>query len=406
MRRAEHRPASSLLGDCFRSKRAPKLARTANGPSLQDGGPFFRDNRLCPKATSSAGVGMKTKHGIYTVITTVIICLALLLLGETITRVFGATIVYEYDSTLGWRPQKNFDGRIQVVDQSGEHYAADYSTNEFGFRTFGDLRSKRKRILFVGDSWTGDPNTSDEEAYFGVVGSRLPVEVFAIGGGGYGTLQELMLVKEFARIIRPDIFVLQFCDNDIINNSFFLEGPRITRNQKNLRPYWVDGKVRYRQPADSLYILLQRYSRLFRTLDGLLSTAQYKFYKSYYPPAYQAYDGLAPAQSPEQQAEITAQKTTSIATTGFLMSEMQRALPPGTKIVTFAASSDDPEELRIWLSLAEQNGFAAYPSVSMNVELAEKNGEIVRVRDGAHWNRLGNLLAGEELSRIIARDFL
>ena len=43
---------------------------------------------------------------------------------------------------------------------------------------------KRQRILFVGDSWTGDPNTADDEAYFGVVGRNLPVEVFAIGGGG------------------------------------------------------------------------------------------------------------------------------------------------------------------------------------------------------------------------------
>jgi len=349
---------------------------------------------------------MQTKHGIYTVITTVIICLALLLLGETITRVFGATNVYEYDPTLGWRPKHNFSARIPVMDQSGESYTAEFSTNEFGFRTFGDLVSSRKRILFIGDSWTGDPNTSDEDAYFGVVKHNLPVEVFAIGGGGYGTLQELMLVREFAERIKPDIFVLQFCDNDIRNNSFFLEGPSITRNQKNFRPYWVDGKISYRLPADSLYILLHRYSRLARTLDGLLATAQYKFYKSYYPPAYQAYDGLAPAQSPEQQDEITQRKAASIATTGFLMSEMQRALPPGTKLLTFAASSDDPEELRIWRSLADQNGFTAYPSVSMNVEQAENDGKIVRVRDGAHWNRLGNRIAGEELSRIIERDFL
>lgn len=349
---------------------------------------------------------MLSKHGIYTVIATIIICLALLSLGETITRVFGATNVYEYDPTLGWRPKKNFSGQIPVVDQSGESYTAEYSTNEFGFRTFGDPGSTKKRILFVGDSWTGDPNTSDEDTYFGVVGSVLPVEFFAIGGGGYGTLQELMLVREYAQIIRPDIFVLQYCDNDLINNSLFLEGPSVTRNQKKIRPYWVDGEIRYRQPADSIYSLLHKYSRLVRTLDALISTAQYKVYGSYYPSAYQAYDGLAPAQSPEQQAEITERKAASIATTIFLMSEMKRALPHGTKLVTFAASSDDPEELRIWQTLAEATGFVSYPSVSMRVEQAEAAGNTVRVRDGAHWNRLGNRIAGNELSRLIARDFL
>ncbi len=264
---------------------------------------------------------------------------------------------------------------IPVIDQAGERYLADYSTNEFGFRTFGDLDSSKKRILFVGDSWTGDPNTSDAEAYFGIVQRNLPVEVFAIGGGGYGTLQELLLVKEFARMIKPDIFVLQYCDNDLINNSFFLEGPSITRSQKNFRPYWVDGKIRYRLPAASPYLLLHRFSRLFRTLDALLSTAQYKVYNSYYPPPFQAYDGLAPATSPEQKAEIARQKAAAVKTTEFLMAEMKRAFPPGTQLVTFAASSDDPEELQIWLDLAAQSRLCrlsvGVPSV---VEEAEKAG--------------------------------
>ncbi len=349
---------------------------------------------------------MKRQEIKYITAATMIFAITLLLLGELMARWLGVTVVYEYDSALGWRPKGNFASRIPVIDQSGEKYVADYSTNEFGFRAFGDLGNEKKRILFVGDSWTGDPNTSDQDAYFGVVQKELPVEVFAIGGGGFGTLQELMLVQEFAKKIKPDIFVLQYCDNDIINNSYFLEGPSITRSQKNFRPYRVDGEIRYRLSADKLYILLHRYSRLFRTLDALVSTAQYKIYNSYYPPPYQAYNGLAPARSPEQKAEIAAQKDASVVTTQFLMSEMKRALPPTTKLVTFSASSDDPEELRIWQSLAGKAGFIAYPSVSMRVEQAEANGEIVRVRDGAHWNRLGNRIAGEELAEIIARDFL
>lgn len=349
---------------------------------------------------------MKHQRIKYIAAATLIFLVVLLFLGEAITRVLGVTVVYEFDSALGWRPKPDFTKQIRVSDQSGDPYFADYSTNEFGFRTFGDLKNRKKRILFVGDSWTGDPNTSDEEAYFGLVKTTLPVEVFAIGGGGYGTLQELMLVQEFAATIKPDIFVLQYCDNDIVNNSFFLEGPSITRSQKNFRPYWIDDKIEYRLSADSPYVFLQRNFRLFRTLDALLSTAQYQAYGSYYPPPYQAYDGLAPAQSTEQQAEITRQKAAAVATTRFLFSEMKRALPPTTKLVTFAASSDDAEELRIWQELAEQTGFVAYPTVSERVEQAEANGDSVRVRDGAHWNRLGNRIAGEELSRLMERDFL
>lgn len=349
---------------------------------------------------------MRMKNGIYTVISTVIICLVLLALGEVISRVFGATNVYEYDLTLGWRPKSNYAAQIPVTDQSGAMYLADYSTNEYGFRIFGAPESKRKKILFVGDSWTGDPNTSDEDAYFGVVGKKLPVEIFAIGGGGYGTLQELMLVRKYASLIKPDILVLQYCDNDLRNNSYFLEGPSITRNQKNFRPYWVGGKIDYRVAPDSLYVRLHRVSRLIRTLDGLLATAQYRYYGGYYPPPYQAYDGLVPAISQIQRKEIAAHRREAVEVTQFLMEEMKKAVPPTTKLVTFSASSDDPKELRIWLNLADSTGFRAYPSVSMQVEQAEKQGQTVRMRDGAHWNRLGNRIAGEELSKLLYRDIL
>ncbi|MEJ2033982.1 MAG: hypothetical protein P8Y63_13320, partial [Deltaproteobacteria bacterium] len=89
--------------------------------------------------------------------------------GELITRIFGATIVYEYNKELGWEPKKNFSHKIQVVDKSGERYFVKYSSNKYGFREFGKLNNKNKRVLFVGDSWTGDPNTSDDDAYFGIV---------------------------------------------------------------------------------------------------------------------------------------------------------------------------------------------------------------------------------------------
>lgn len=345
----------------------------------------------------------------YIVASTAILLALLIISGELITRIFGATIVYEYNKILGWQPKKKFSQKISVIDKSGEKYFVNYSTNEFGFREFGDPRNDKKRILFVGDSWTGDPNTSDEDAFFAIVKNNLPVEVFAIGAGGYGTLQELMLIKEYAEVIKPDILVLQYCDNDIINNSFKLEGPSITRNQKNLRPYWVDNQIEYRFPSGNLYIFLYKNSRLFRSIDGVLSTIQYQMYKGYYPPQYKAYEAYGAFWQdlpPELASEILDLKSAAVSDTQFLLSEMKRILPLSTKLITFAANTDDPEELRIWQTISENAGFVTYPSVSMKVDAAEKKGAIVRVYDGAHWNRLGNKIAGEELVKIIRRDFL
>jgi hypothetical protein len=331
----------------------------------------------------------------------------LFIAGELITRAFGVTVVYKYDAALGWKPIANFAAKIKVLDHAGERYEIDYSTNESGFRAFGDPESSRKRILIVGDSFTGDPFTSDEEAYFGIVKKKLPVEVFAIGAGGYGTLQQLLLIEKIAEKVKPDLLVLQFCSNELENNSYFFEGNSIVRNQKNLRPYWVNGEIKYRLRPYSPYVLLYRSFRLFRTVDALITTFQYRFYGSYYPPRYQAHDFFGPADigSPELREEMAAQRAEAISITKFLMSEMRRVLP-NAELVTFTASTADPEEIAIWEYLAAEAGFHAYLSVGMLVQEAEENGEIVRVQDGAHWNRLGNRIVGEELARIIEKDFL
>jgi hypothetical protein len=352
---------------------------------------------------------MKFKNLKYILPSAVIVLVLIIISGELILRMFGPPVIYEYDKTLGWRPKGNFSKTITVTDKAGEKYSVNYSTNEYGFREFDDTNSGRKKILFVGDSWTGDLYTSDEDAYFGIVKKDLPVEVFAIGAGGYGTLQELMLIRQYARLIKPDILVLQYCDNDIINNSFTLEGMRIVRNQKNLRPYWVDGRIKYRYPQGNLYLFLYKNFRLFRSLDTFYSNLQYQKYKSYNPPQYAAYEAYGVFWKdlpPDIADKVIALKSEAVSTTQFLMSEIRRILPPTTQLITFPASSDDPEELRIWQSISKNAGFIAYPSVSMKVEEAEKTGRTVRVMDGAHWNRLGNKIAGEELVKIIKRDFL
>ena len=43
------------------------------------------------------------------------------------------------------------------------------------------------------------------------------------GGGGYGTLQQYLLIKKNLDKIKPDIFIHQFCENDFENNSKVIE---------------------------------------------------------------------------------------------------------------------------------------------------------------------------------------
>ncbi|MGV1100370.1 hypothetical protein ACUUL3_13305 [Thiovibrio sp. JS02] len=319
----------------------------------------------------------------------------ILALGETVTRIFGVDLLYEYDQQLGWKPKSNFSSVKSGYDLEGRREDFLVTTNVHGFRMFGNVDNGKKRILFVGDSFTGDPHTSNEEAYFGVVKKKLPIEVFAIGVGGYGTLQELMLVRKFSKTINPDIFVLQYCTNDIVNNSFFLEGLRIVRNQKNLRPYLVNNQVVYRLAPSHPYVFMVKNSRLFRTVDLVMQGVQYKYY-----------GGYAPAPSEDLRAAIEAEMAAATKLTLHLMKEMRASLPPKTKVVTFSCSSKNQAETNAWLSIATEADFDAYESVSMCVEKAERARQVVRGADGAHWNRLGHKIAGEELANIIQEKYM
>ena len=313
----------------------------------------------------------------------------LALVGELAVRTFGRCMVYERDDVLGWRPKADFSAHLTARDQTGRAYGVDYSAGPYGFRAFGDASGQRERVLFVGDSFTGDPNTSNAEAYFGVVAERLPVEVFAIGGSGYGTLQELLLVRQLADVVKPDVFVLQYCPNDLSDNSFAIESRMShVRNQKNLRPYLVGDAIVFRLPKHHPYLLLYENSRLFRKLDFELMALQF---------------ALDPRSTAPRDAEaLAAERAVAVALTTDLVAKIAAAMPRGTRRITFSCDTSSREETETWQAIARAAGFEAAASVSGNVEAAERSGQAVRLADGMHWNRLGNRIAGEELARVIA----
>jgi len=312
-------------------------------------------------------------------------------IGELAVRILWNELPYEFDKELGWKLKPNFSAVRKIIDQSGSINKANCSTNEFGFRAWGNPETSGKRILFVGDSFTGDCNTSNEDAYFGIVSKQLEAEVFAVGGGGYGTLQELLLLKRYVEKIQPDIFVLQYCPNDIYNNSFHLEDNSIIRNQKNLRPYIVNGDITYRLPKNHPYILLYKNSKFFRFLDILLQGIQYRIYNDYWPPL-----------SEEDKKTFAKEEEGAIFLTRELLVELKKIMPPHTKTLTFTSGTEDEYETEVWQSIAADAGYATFPSVSLQVEKAEKKGEIVRIHDRGHWNRLGNKIAGDELTSILS----
>jgi hypothetical protein len=85
------------------------------------------------------------------------------------------------------------------------------------------------RIAVIGDSYVEAIQLPLRHAYFKVLENELQskgytVEVLAFGVGGFGTLQEYYLLRDYAFKYKPDLVVLSFLTyNDVRNNSLALE---------------------------------------------------------------------------------------------------------------------------------------------------------------------------------------
>ena len=173
------------------------------------------------------------------------------------------------DDELGWLPTAELSTRFTKPGY-GE---ISYSTNADGFRRFGDPDSGKVKVWAVGDSTTQAYQVSDGEAYYDVLAALHPgLEVFGYGVGGYGTVQQAMVLERFWERIEPDVVVWQLCANDFINNDWELESSSNEHNNHMARPYLgADGRIELRHPDRGLGWLARR-SLLGRRLAVLRSS--------------------------------------------------------------------------------------------------------------------------------------
>jgi lysophospholipase L1-like esterase len=302
---------------------------------------------------------------------------------------------YRPDEQIGWVPKVNYRRSFTQKDLDGIEYNANFRTYTDGFRAYGDIDSNKVKIFIVGDSFTGDPYTGNDDAYFSVMKNTLKsksdkeIELFVIGASGYGTLQEFLIVERYAEKINPDILILQFCSNDFGNNSIEIESNQIVKNQSYFRPYLVDDNIVFNDNfMAKLYRGIYFYSRIFRKLDNLKQRILYEIYDSYGPEV--------------SQAESDRLEKEAIAITKTIMNKFTKIGLTDTKFITFNCDTEDDEDTQIWKDIARDSGFLVIETPSRAFEAAEKNKQTVRHADGGHLNILGNKITGEELAAQLA----
>jgi hypothetical protein len=169
-----------------------------------------------------------------------------LLAAEVALRIAGFQypVLYEPDPHTGAWHRPGASGRWRA---EGDAWV---SISSAGLRDVEHAEGPRPdvlRVAILGDSYAEALQVEREESFWNVMALHLadcatlgehPVEPINFGVSGFGTVQELVVLRERAWRYAPDFVVLLFVPNDVRNNSRELEGDP-------MRPYarLVDGRL-------------------------------------------------------------------------------------------------------------------------------------------------------------------
>jgi lysophospholipase L1-like esterase len=178
------------------------------------------------------------------------------------------------DPALGERTEAHLHGWF-----SSPEYRIRIDTNAAGFRMAEDLAPAKRskvRVLVLGDSFTFGMGVEAQETYAAVLERMLnanrprDVEVLNLGVIGYGTLQEIELLHQYA-FLEPDVVVLGFfardvflaaSGNDLEDNYYFAKKLNTTHDDKGPSQQAADLPLSRR-----LRLQLLWNSNLYRTVE-------------------------------------------------------------------------------------------------------------------------------------------
>ena len=131
----------------------------------------------------------------------IIILIVIFFLVEIIISVFKPNYLI-LDKELGWKMKPNYKKDKTEKDLYGQTYNVKFEVDNRGVVNVGDEKNKSLSILVLGDSFSLDPYVSKEKMWYGILQTELNkifkenIAINVIGAGGYGILQEYLLMKK------------------------------------------------------------------------------------------------------------------------------------------------------------------------------------------------------------------
>ncbi len=326
-----------------------------------------------------------------------ILSVSVVVTGVTADLVLGLILPPSYvaDTKYGWRTPANKTLLRKIEDTTGQSRQITVRYFQDGFKRWGNTKTDKRKLFVIGDSVTEMTQVSNGEEWYSYLESRLSnIELFVYGGGGYGSLQEYMVLDDYIDTINPDLILWQFCSNDYANNLYELDLSSYPFNNHAFRPYLQeDNTIVLRLPLP--YETLRKYSfiadRLLKEYDLLMWRRATQDLDAYFRDrAYRA--------GRDTEHEVARRKLLRDKSYYVTLKIMKKVRERAKDIPIYlfnACRNLSEQESKI----CSATGIVCLPEISEYLGEKEREGRQVRVPNDGHWNKLGNQLAGERLVR-------
>lgn len=294
------------------------------------------------------------------------------------------------DPNIGWVSKPDFTSSYPMSDfKSDSTYQVTYQTSTVGFRSYGDVGTRKPKVFFVGDSYTQSAEVDNDQTFYELISDSLNVEVFAYGQAGYGTLQQYMIIDQYLDQIKPDLVVLQVCDNDYIDNYAPLEVHSSYKVGLKRPYYYQDGSIKYHTPQPRWQRINDR-SRFLKVLRQKLQNSIFK------------YDGPSTQELMSTQGKSYQPYTESVSLTEAVFARIKERVGHRALFI-FSASTYQPMLSDMHAS-ADTHGIRFEEGPARIIEQNRVARPRVNSSDGYHWNRHGQKLVAVNLIPIIKEE--
>ena len=286
---------------------------------------------------------------------------------------------------------------IHTVQDTKDNYRK--VTNQYfahGFKRWPIDPGDKPRVLIIGDSFTQMTYVSNGEEWYAYIEQAFSDIVFYVfGGGGYGTLQEYMVMDDHFDNINPDAIIWQFCGNDYANNYYELDKRGYPFNNHFVRPYLENNDIVFRLPLP--YPQLREYSfladRLLHIYDRKHRRDATKDLSEYRKRRDKKRNSL----SLQDKRALELDNSKAVDVTKILV-EKVRSRSGDIPIYFFNSCGKFTDNHR---SICDAGGFRCVDDIGDYMKKIEDSGIQTKIENDGHWNYSGNQYAGEKLAEYL-----